>query len=85
MKSWAKYEKIKLQSVAQDAHKDAQKQHSRSHACSSAKSVVLSACVFLRELMGTRNPALATIIGRPREEAPNAPELLLINSLSLRN
>lgn len=69
---------IKLQSVVQDAHKDAQKQHSRSHACSSAKSAVLSACVCLRELMATRNPALATIIGRPREEAPNALEPFLI-------
>ena len=56
------------------APKVAQKQHSKSHACSSAKSAVLNAYVFLQELMGTRNSALATITGRPREEDPNALE-----------
>lgn len=61
-----------MQNVVHVAHKDAQKQRSRSHACSSVKSAVPSACVSLQELMGTRNSALATTIGRPREEDPNA-------------
>jgi hypothetical protein len=63
-----------MQSAVHVAPKDAQKQRSRSHACSSAKSAVQSACVCLRELTGTRNPVLATTIGRPREEDPNALE-----------
>jgi hypothetical protein len=72
-----------LQSVLHVAPKDAQNQRSRSHACSSAKSVVLNACVFHRELMGTRNSALATINGRPREEDPNALEDFFHNFIAL--
>ncbi|KAH1130436.1 hypothetical protein J1N35_001814 [Gossypium stocksii] len=67
-----------LKSVVQDAHRDAQLQHTRNHACSSAKSVVPSACVCLQALTATNNLALATIIGRPREEAPNALRFLTI-------
>ncbi|CAK7342708.1 unnamed protein product [Dovyalis caffra] len=55
---------------------DAPRQPSRSHACSFAKSAVPRACVCLLELTETSNLALATIIGRPRGEAPNALEYL---------
>ncbi|KAJ0021452.1 hypothetical protein Pint_30961 [Pistacia integerrima] len=58
--------------VLQNAHTDAQPQHTRNHACSSAKNAVQSVCVCPLEPMATSKLALATTIGRPREEAPNA-------------
>ncbi|XWS43091.1 hypothetical protein CRYUN_Cryun16bG0072000 [Craigia yunnanensis] len=54
------------------ALQDAQRHNTRSHACSSAISAASSACVCHRELMETIKSALATTIGRPREEDPSA-------------
>ncbi|KAL5745181.1 hypothetical protein ACOSP7_026327 [Xanthoceras sorbifolium] len=51
---------------------DARLRHTRSHACFSARNAAQSACVCLLELMETSRSALATIIGRPRKEDPNA-------------
>lgn len=65
--SWA-------QSAEGGARVGAQRRRTRSHACSSARSVVLNACVCLREPMETSRFAPATITGRPREEDPNALE-----------
>uniref|UniRef100_A0A7C9CVM7 Uncharacterized protein n=1 Tax=Opuntia streptacantha TaxID=393608 RepID=A0A7C9CVM7_OPUST len=61
-----------LQSVGQDAQRDVQRRNTRSHAYFSATSVVPSACAFLRVPMATSRLALATTIGRPREEDLNA-------------
>ncbi|KAF7121314.1 hypothetical protein RHSIM_Rhsim13G0216800 [Rhododendron simsii] len=63
-----------LKSAEGSARVGAQRRRTRSHACSSARSVVLNACVCLREPMETSRFALATITGRPREEDPNALE-----------
>ncbi|XVE61071.1 hypothetical protein DITRI_Ditri06bG0010400 [Diplodiscus trichospermus] len=54
------------------AQPDARRHNTRSHACSSATSAAPSACVCRRELMETSKFALATTIGRPREEDPSA-------------
>lgn len=62
--------------VRRGAQRDARTQRIRSRVCSSAKSVALRACACPRGLMGTSKFALAIIIGRPREEAPNALDLL---------
>lgn len=62
---------INLQSVERGAYTDVQRQHSRNHACFSVKNAVRSAFVCLQEPMETSNFALATITGRPREEALN--------------
>ncbi|XXG55434.1 hypothetical protein AAC387_Pa03g3102 [Persea americana] len=61
-----------LKIVAGGAHTDARQRHTGNHACSSASSAALSACVFLLALMETSRPALATTTGRPRKEDPNA-------------
>jgi len=58
--------------VGQDAQRDVQRRNTRSHAYFSATSVVPSACAFLRVPMATSRLALATTIGRPREEDLNA-------------
>lgn len=62
---------INLQSVERGVCTDVQRQHSRNHACFSVKNAVRSAFVCLQEPMETSNFALATITGRPREEALN--------------
>lgn len=61
-----------MQNVARGAQQDAQRRNTRSHVCSSAKSVVQSACACLQEHMETRNSALAMITGRQRGEDLNA-------------
>lgn len=66
-----------MQSVVQDAPQDVQRRSTRSRVCSSAKSVVQNVCVCLRGLMGTNNFALAITTGRPKEEAPSVPKILL--------
>ena len=50
----------------------ARRHHTRSRACSSARSVVQHASAFLLAPMATNKSALATTIGRPKKEAPNA-------------
>ncbi|KAK6244233.1 hypothetical protein QUC31_010642 [Theobroma cacao] len=59
-------------SAALAALLDVQRHNTGSHACSSARSAAPSACVCHQELMETSNSALATTIGRPREEDPSA-------------
>ncbi|KAJ1385181.1 hypothetical protein SESBI_41873 [Sesbania bispinosa] len=55
---------------------DVQRHITRNHACSSAISAVLNACVCLLELMETKMFAHAITTGRPKEEDPNALETL---------
>ncbi|KAE9455907.1 hypothetical protein C3L33_12184, partial [Rhododendron williamsianum] len=57
-----------------NARRDARKRRTRSRACSSAKNAAPSACAYPQEPTATSSFALATIIGRPREEDPNALE-----------
>ncbi|KAK7278946.1 hypothetical protein RJT34_23987 [Clitoria ternatea] len=59
--------------------RDARKHITRSRVCSSAKSVVLNACVFLLELMVTRRFAPAMTTGRPKGEGPNALKYQLLS------
>ncbi|KAK6925565.1 hypothetical protein RJ641_007284 [Dillenia turbinata] len=61
-----------LKSVDHGAPQDARQWRTRSRACSSAKNATLSACVCLQALTETSKCVPATIIGRPRKEAPNA-------------
>lgn len=63
---------METQSVVRDVAQDAQRRNTRSRACSSAKSVVQNACVCLRGLTATNNPALAITTGRPNVEDPSA-------------
>ncbi|KAF5941164.1 hypothetical protein HYC85_022331 [Camellia sinensis] len=72
-----------LKNVDRVAQKDAQRQRSRSHVCFFVKNAARYACVYRPELMATSSSALATIIGRPREEAPNALRILFLFSLFL--
>ncbi|RDX71136.1 hypothetical protein CR513_49553, partial [Mucuna pruriens] len=50
-------------------------------ACFFVRSAVGSACVCPRGIMGIKQCALATTTGRPREEAPNALNLLPSSSI----
>ncbi|KAG8496905.1 hypothetical protein CXB51_008010 [Gossypium anomalum] len=59
-------------SVDLAAVKDVQTRNTRSHACSSATSAAPSACVCRQALTETSKSALATTIGRRREEDPSA-------------
>lgn len=61
-----------MQIAGLGARVDARQHHIRSRACSSAKSVVPSACACPPARTETSKCALATITGRPREEDPNA-------------
>ncbi|KAH7845119.1 hypothetical protein Vadar_016838 [Vaccinium darrowii] len=63
-----------LKNVGHVVRQDARRRPTRSRACSSVRNAAPSACAYPQEPMATRTSALATIIGRPREEDPNALE-----------
>ncbi|KAH1114444.1 hypothetical protein J1N35_007822 [Gossypium stocksii] len=65
-----------MQSADLAAVKDVQTRNTRSHACSSARSAAPSACVCRQAPTETSKSALATTIGRPREEDPSALNLV---------
>nr|CAD1822009.1 unnamed protein product [Ananas comosus var. bracteatus] len=69
---------VSAESAQGHANIGAPKQLIKSHACSSAKSAVSNASVFLLGLMLTRSLAPATTTGKQREEDPNALELITL-------
>ncbi|KAG4926437.1 hypothetical protein JHK82_052236 [Glycine max] len=73
-------------SKASNAHHNAQggvaRPSTTSPACFSVRSVVGSAYVCHRGIMGTKQCALATTTGRPRKEDPNALNNLMLCSSS---
>lgn len=66
---------LRVTNAHHNAQEDVARHSTTNHACSTAKNVVPSACVFLLATMETRLCALATTTGRLRVEAPNALKL----------
>ena len=65
------------QNARHNARGDAARRSIISHACSSVRSVAVSACAYHQAFTATKQCALATTTGRPRKEVLNALRLLL--------